>query len=163
MRSGDDDSGSGGIVVASAVSIGSGVGWDVCVGVADGSDVLVKVGDVSVAVAGIDGWQTNWENVSLYSLEWAPWARIQYKGQNLDFRRHLPFMIHCIRNNYDVVHGHLYLYLRWLRCKKKIAHFHTDPIGWERNPQQGVGLSPKDFSTIAANSDVNIASRSFRR
>jgi glycosyltransferase involved in cell wall biosynthesis len=117
-----------------------------------------KLGNqVTVAIAGRNSWCTSWDNVSLLSLKWIPWALLQYNGRTLDFRRHLPFLVHSAINDYDVIHGHLYLYLRGLRSKKKIVHFHASPLPFENYGLILPGMVPEHFTRVLADSDAQIA------
>ncbi len=116
---------------------------------------------VKVAVAGLENWKITWENVSLLSLRWAPWARIQIRQRSLDFRRHVPIMLHCLYNDYDIIHGRLFLYLRGLKGKRKIVHFNADPTFRETNVLKGSGIISKDFDRILADTDAQIAASEF--
>jgi glycosyltransferase involved in cell wall biosynthesis len=116
---------------------------------------------VAVAAASIENWKSSWENVTLLGLKFFPWALIRYKQQTLDFRRHLAFLIHCSTHRYDIIHGHLYYYLRGLPARKRITHFHNDPLKVDEKFIRLPSMQADDFNNILANTDAQIAVSQF--
>jgi glycosyltransferase involved in cell wall biosynthesis len=111
----------------------------------------VRLGhSVHVAAIGHDAWQCEWEGVRLMRLEMAPWARLNVDRRVFDFRRHLPYMALTSRRTFDVVHGHIYSYMRFLRAKQRIVHLHND-----------FSLEPADLDTIRRNSSAQVAVSQF--
>jgi glycosyltransferase involved in cell wall biosynthesis len=111
---------------------------------------------VTVAVAGAEAWRSEWAGVCLLGLASAPWARGTIAMRALDFRQHLPYVLLTRRHTFDVVHGHLYSYLRFLRAKQRVAHFHGDPF-WKGRDYEDLALRPTDFLTIGRHSQAQVA------
>jgi len=121
----------------------------------------VRLGhDVSIAVVGHTRWHSSWNGVQLISLSSAPWARFRVNGRVFDFRKHLPYMLFTRRSSFDIVHGHLYSYLRFLRARGYVAHFHSDPFYPGGNSQK-IDLQPSDLTNIVRYSDTQIAVSKF--
>ncbi|WP_018464908.1 glycosyltransferase family 4 protein [Calidithermus timidus] len=77
-----------------------------------------------VVSIGPEAWGREWLGVRLLQLKPLPWARTR----GLDFRNHLPYVLLCLRESFDVAHGHLYSYLRFLRVRARVVHVHHDPL-----------------------------------
>lgn len=77
-----------------------------------------------VVAIGPEAWTREWLGVRLVQLKPLPWAH--WRG--LDFRNHLPYVLLCLRESFDVAHGHLYSYLRFLRVRARVVHVHHDPL-----------------------------------
>lgn len=116
---------------------------------------------VNVGVAGVNQWQSSWEKVNLLSCKWIPWANIEYKHQTFDFRKYLPFLFHSYVADYDIIHAHRNYYVRGLRCKKRIVHFHGDPFYRGSDFYDHPELTLRDFSRILSDSDAQIAVSKF--
>jgi len=116
--------------------------------------------EVSIAVVGHRPWRSMWNGVQLVGLSSTPWARIYRKGRVLDFSQHIPYILFTRRHDFDIVHGHLYTYLRFLRAKGHVAHFHSDPF-YKGRKNEAIDLKLVDFAHIARNSDVQIAVSQF--
>jgi glycosyltransferase involved in cell wall biosynthesis len=112
---------------------------------------------VTVVSIGTRRWSASWQNVTLLGLPWLPWASIRLGGRALDFRRHLPLLLHCLSGGYDVIHTHLNNYVRGLRGRRKILHFHGDPFYPGSDPAQRLDLKPADFARILHDSHAQIA------
>lgn len=148
----------------------------------------------SVTVANVGNandvaWQADWQGVRLRSLAEASWARFSFAGRSLDFRRHWPYMLLTRQGRFDVVHGHIYNYLRFLPAQVRVSHFHSDPLhrgiaaaatvpatiaagtssadsssppATAKPPSGGrTGLSTADFTSLAQHSDLHIAVSDF--
>ena len=83
---------------------------------------------VHVVGFGAGSWSGEWSGVRLVSLKEAAWLRIRVAGRQLDFSRHVPFVVYTLSATFDVVHTHMHPYLRWMRGRLKVAHMHIDPL-----------------------------------
>lgn len=83
--------------------------------------------DVWIASVGEEAWRERWCGVQLVQLAHRPWARARSYGRTFDFRVHLPYIAFTRRERFDVVHGQMYPYLRFLRARARVAHFHHNP------------------------------------
>ncbi len=110
---------------------------------------------VTVAATGYTSWKTEWEGVHLRGMPMLAWARWSIGGKTIDFRHHLPLVWLTRRQTFDVVHGHSYGYLRFLRARARIAHFHGDPF-FKGQPGESLDLKPADLATIARVTDAQI-------
>lgn len=108
--------------------------------------------DVYVLTTGKTHWQTRWEGVHLVSLRYRGWAQLG----RLDMRIHLPYLLWTQRQRPDIVHGHGYFYLRFLAAKRRIVHFHSDPLP-NREATANLALTAADFAAIERFSDTQIA------
>jgi glycosyltransferase involved in cell wall biosynthesis len=77
-----------------------------------------------VVAVGQEAWQQEWHGVRLRQLKAMPWAHVG----SFDFSLHAPYVWLTRRERFDVVQGHLYPYLRFLRASKRVVHFHSDPF-----------------------------------
>jgi glycosyltransferase involved in cell wall biosynthesis len=111
---------------------------------------------VTVAAVGADEWRTSWRTVELRSVAPISWARLRVNTHVLDLRQHLPFVWLTMREPFDVVQGHLYSYLRFLRARIRAVHIHSDPM-YTGSRQEGIDLKEADFQCIARYSDVQVA------
>ena len=112
--------------------------------------------DVTVATTGTESWRTHWRGVKLSCLQSIGWARLHVAGRSVDFRSHLAYMLSCAVGHPDVVHAHNAYYLRFLRARRRIAHFHADPF-YRGTQATRTDLSPADFDAIARDSDAQVA------
>lgn len=101
-----------------------------------------------VVSIGPEAWAREWLGVRLVQLKPLPWVR----WQGLDLRAHLPYVLLCLREGFDVVHGHLYGYMRFLRARARVVHVHHDPLH---------GAAAGDLATIARHCDAFIAVSQF--
>jgi glycosyltransferase involved in cell wall biosynthesis len=89
----------------------------------------IKLGNtVSVAAIGPEEWQSTWQSVHLVGLRELSWARVRTPGREIDFGRHLPYILYTNRHTFDVVHGQNYAYLRFLRAGLRVVHYRKDPF-----------------------------------
>ena len=84
--------------------------------------------EVTVAAVGQEPWEVVWNGVKVVQLGATPWARVQLGDRTLDFSTHTPLVRLSRRHTFDVIHGHLYYYLRFLRARIRVVHFHADPF-----------------------------------
>lgn len=112
--------------------------------------------EVWVAAVGREAWEAEWLGVKLAQLRYAAWARGTFGGRTLDFRAHLPYMTLTRKYRFDIVQGHLYVYLRFLRAKVRIAHFHSDPF-YRGTASQSIALSAADFCLIERSTQAQVA------
>lgn len=101
-----------------------------------------------VVSVGPEAWRQEWQGVRLVQLKPLPWAR--WRG--LDFRAHLPYVLLSLREGFDVAHGHLYSYLRFLRARARVVHVHHDPL------HEGAGA---DLAAVARHCDAFVAVSQF--
>jgi glycosyltransferase involved in cell wall biosynthesis len=122
------------------------------------SRAQVQLGhEVWVASMGKKDHLADWHGVKLLTLRVAPSAALKFKEKRLDFSVHLPFMLLTYRNDFDIVQGHLYNYLRFLRAKIRLTHFHSDPFFEFGNNS----LKQADFILIAKTTHCQIAVSDF--
>jgi glycosyltransferase involved in cell wall biosynthesis len=115
---------------------------------------------VVLACIGKEAWQTTWQGVNLHSLTPLPWARVTVLGRTVDVSRHLPFVLLSWRQSFDVIHSHLYYYLRGLRAKARIAHVHGDPLHQGMGDHK-VGMSKADFALLEQTASSFVAVSQF--
>lgn len=126
--------------------------------------------DVTVVAVGTEAWVSSWQGVKLVQLRWQPNLRLELAGRTLDFSVHAPLVRFTRRNDFDVVQGHLYYYLRFLKAKLRVSHFHADPFyagsdptGPSADPSTGpsaeqVGAAKRaEFRLIARCSSAQVA------
>ena len=111
---------------------------------------------VYVAAAGCENWDADWQGVRLVNVRFASWAAGRIGKRKLDFRAHIPLMSLAYRQLFDIVHGHGYFYLRFIKAKIHLAHFHGDPFFTE-DSGTGPSMQPADFRLIARTTDAQIA------
>lgn len=116
--------------------------------------------EVTVAATAHRPWRGVWRGVRLRGLAKAPWARLRLGGRAIDLTRHLPFVALTLAEPFDVVHGHLHSYMRGLRARARVVHFHTDPYHDGGN-DEGLDMKPTDFLTVARYSHAQIAVSTF--
>jgi glycosyltransferase involved in cell wall biosynthesis len=115
----------------------------------------------SVEVAGTANtqWRSSWQGVQLISLPITKWAQLHMRGLKADFRDHLPYIWRTHRRRYDVVHGHNYLYLKFLRAPIRVAHVQTDPFYAGSSATKA--FSDADFEALLRGSTVQVAPGQF--
>lgn len=101
-----------------------------------------------VVAVGREAWQNQWHGVQLRQLASMPWAHLG----SFDFGIHAPYVLLTQQQHFDVIQGHLYPYLRFLRANKRLVHFHSDPF------HQGADAN---LPNIAAHCDAMIAVSNF--
>jgi len=116
--------------------------------------------EATIVVVGHTPWCSSWNGVQLIGLPDTPWARLRINGRVLDFRQHIPYVLFTRRYPFDIVHGHLYSYLRFLRARGHVAHFHSDPFYPGQNSKK-IDLQPADLKNIMRYSDAQIAVSKF--
>jgi glycosyltransferase involved in cell wall biosynthesis len=115
---------------------------------------------VTIAAIGKEARSSTWHGVRLLSLRPVPWARVRVGKRVLDFRLHLPYVFLTRRQRFDIVHGHLYIYLRFLRARGHIAHIHGDPF-YRGSRNEGIDLKPLDLQCIARYTNRQVAISKF--
>jgi glycosyltransferase involved in cell wall biosynthesis len=113
---------------------------------------------VFVGNVGKNSRRSSWEGVNLLRMSSLPWAYLQVADMAFDLRIHAPFIFLTYKEQFDVIHGHQYHYLRFLHSKIRIAHFHSDPF---HKGDGSTALSGKDFALIAKTSDAQVAVSGF--
>ena len=116
--------------------------------------------EVWMAVAGRSSRRSMWHGVHLVGLPSAAWAHVRANGRDFDFRRHLPYLQFTTPQGFDVVHGHLYSYLRFLHARVRVVHFHSDPF-YSGHGNQHFDLKPEDLAHIRQHTDAQIAVSQF--
>ncbi|MHB1414312.1 MAG: glycosyltransferase family 4 protein [Chloroflexota bacterium] len=112
--------------------------------------------EVHLVSVGKERWDGEWRGVHIASLPAMPWARLGINGRVLDLRLHLPYLLFARRRSFDLAHAHLYTYMRFLPCEKRVVHFHSDPF-YKGNGPIGFDLKPADFSCIRKYSHAVVA------
>ncbi|NJN65396.1 MAG: glycosyltransferase family 4 protein [Chloroflexaceae bacterium] len=115
---------------------------------------------VSVVVVDREPWGTEWQGVQLRGVPMLHRAVVRLGPRQFDFRRHLPYLLFTLRQPVDVVHGHAYSYLRFLRAPARLVHFHGDPF-YRGSKNESFDLKPADFLNIARFSHAQIAVSEF--
>jgi hypothetical protein len=105
---------------------------------------------VTVATAGPQPWRAAWEGVELKVLPHTGYATASWGGKRWDFRQHGAFLWETWTHEYDVVHSHNYGYLRLLRGKMELMHFHSDPLYRDESIR---GWRPEDFDSLLKAAD----------
>ena len=109
---------------------------------------------VTIGCAGTHAWEAEWEGVQLIGRPPARWARKKLYGRTMDFSQHVPLWKLTRSRPYDVVHSHLYAYLRGIRAGIRVVHFHVDPL---YGGADGTGFSKADFDSVYHNADIIVA------
>lgn len=112
--------------------------------------------EVTLVSVGPEARQTTWQGVTLRQLPLVPWARARFGGHTLDLSTHTPLIRLTQRENFDIVQGHLYYYLRFLRAGARVAHFHADPL-YGVGEEEVLAAKRADFRVIAGSSDAQVA------
>jgi glycosyltransferase involved in cell wall biosynthesis len=112
--------------------------------------------DVWVVTTARRTWQRVWNGVTLAALPEARWAPLHSRRYLLDLRIHIPFVRFCHEQRFDVVHGHEYPFLRFVRAPLRIAYIHNDPFWTERDPGQW-WYQAQEFGILQRHSDLRIA------
>lgn len=113
--------------------------------------------DVWVASVGDSAWRSSWEGVTLTQLHARPWAKISLgRGRSMDISKMLPLIALTRGRHFNVLHGQMFSYMRFLRGDIRVIHFRSDPF------HQGTGsrndrTSERAFDLIATTSDAQIA------
>ncbi|MEM6429348.1 MAG: glycosyltransferase family 4 protein [Deinococcota bacterium] len=115
---------------------------------------------VVLACVGREAWQTTWHGVTLRALKPLSWAHLRFLGRSINLSRHLPFVLLTWQQSFDVVHSHLYYYLRGLRAKIRLAHVHGDPLHQGMGDHK-VGMSAADFALLERTANGFIAVSKF--
>ena len=125
------------------------------------SKLQVKRGhQVTIVCGAPSGWSSYWHGVNLMGLPLASWARLQTPGLQLDFRFHLPLVNLCRRAQFDVIHTHSYEYLRFLKSKLRVIHYHSEAV----DPSPGAReRETKRFNLVNQTSQAKIAVSQFVR
>ncbi|MCL5027322.1 MAG: glycosyltransferase family 4 protein [Chloroflexi bacterium] len=113
-----------------------------------------------VAAVDKEPWQEEWRGVRLIGLRQVRWARVRVNGRELDLSQHMPYVLFTGLHGFDVAQAHHNPYMRFLRARARVAHFHADPF--ERGSGNGShALRPADFASIAQHSDAQVAASHF--
>jgi glycosyltransferase involved in cell wall biosynthesis len=112
--------------------------------------------EVWVVTVGTNHWEETWQRVKLVQLRHSPWARLRVGKRSFDFSIHLPLVKLTQRHKFDVIHGHLYYYLRFFRAKVRLLQFQADPFHGVSAEDRALSKAA-DFSGIGKNSDAQIA------
>ncbi len=107
--------------------------------------------EVWVVSVGSEGWHETWCGVQLIQLRIQAWAQLRVGGRQLDFSVHLPYIALTRRHTFDVIHSHMYPYLRFLRSKIRAVHFHNNPHS----------LSEQDLAQSVRHSDLQLGVSEF--
>lgn len=111
---------------------------------------------VTLVSVGSSSWQTTWQGVTLRQLAAVSWARASFGGRTLDLGTHLPLLRLTQREAFDIVQGHLYYYLRFVRAGARIAHFHADPL-YGADEMSAQEAKCADFHVIAQCTEAQVA------
>jgi glycosyltransferase involved in cell wall biosynthesis len=112
--------------------------------------------DVMVVCVGPETWQSQWCGVTLRSFQPLRWARVL----GVDLSHHLPFVLLTLRKKFDVVHGHLYYYMRGLRAGIRMANVHGDPLH-KGMGEHAIGMDAETFALLERTVDGFIAVSQF--
>lgn len=110
--------------------------------------------EVTVVAVGPERWETAWQGVRLLQLQGTPWARVSLGSHTFDLSTHTPLIRLTQQEKFDVVQGHLYYYLRFLRAGARVSHFHADPL---YGAGRALEAKRADFEVIAGCSDAQVA------
>lgn len=115
---------------------------------------------VTVSAICDHAWTTTWRGVHLVGLPPARFARIHCGDREIDLRLHLPYVLYSRLHQFDVIHGHLYPYLRFLRSPRRVAHFHSDPF-FVGSSNEGIDMKPADFISVERFTHAQVAVSQF--
>jgi len=116
--------------------------------------------DVTVAGLADATWTGQWHGCSLVGLQPVRVAKVSVAGRVVDLSRHFAFVFFSWRHRFDVVHGHLHPFLRWVRGRIKVVHFHADPF-FKGTTDLDVSWSRQDFCSAARHSDLGVSVSGF--
>lgn len=116
--------------------------------------------DVWVATTARESWQSEWQGVKLRGLAQAGWARLRSRDGIMDWRVHLPLLQLTRAEEFDVVHGHEYPYLRFVPARLRLAHIHNNPF-WTQSLPNRWRSQKGEFRTLQAHSEGRIAVSEF--
>lgn len=111
---------------------------------------------VTVAAVGRERWESAWRGVRLVARPGVTWAHGTVAGRSADFRSHLAYMLYLARLRPDVVHAHNYYYLRFLRARRRVVHFHADPL-YRNTRGTRTDFAAADFDLVGRHSDAQVA------
>ncbi len=111
--------------------------------------------DVWVAAVGTETFNVRWRGVTLVSFSRVAWAKFRIGKRTVDFRSHINYVLLTISRPFDVIHGHFHNYLRLLRARIRVAHFHGDPFH-QGEPHEHIAFKDTDFRLIGRTTDVQI-------
>lgn len=116
--------------------------------------------EVFVAATGRPAFHTVWQKVHLCRLAPLTWAYLKFQARTIDFRQHIPYIILTLKHKFDIIQGHHYSYLRFLRARRRIIHFHGSPF-YRGSKNEGIDYKVTDFQIVANSSDAQIAISKF--
>lgn len=105
-------------------------------------------------------WSATWEGVTLRCCRRVAWARVSVGERIIDLRIHAAYISLAVRRRFDVIHGHLYYYQRFLPARLNCVHVHADPF-FAGNGEAHISLTASDFQLIARTSQAQIAVSEF--
>jgi glycosyltransferase involved in cell wall biosynthesis len=111
--------------------------------------------DVTVTAVGSESWERRWRGVRLMARRSASWAQATIGGRSLDLRTHLAYAFYAARLRPDVLHAHNYYYLRGLPARRRVVHFHADPL-YQGARGVRTDFSAADFALVARTTDLQI-------
>lgn len=112
--------------------------------------------ETSVAAIDRETWRAEWKGVRLIGLRAAHWARVKVNEREIDLSQHLPYILFTRRQAFDLVQAHHSAYMRFLRARGRVVHFHVDPLQ-HKNGNGNYALKPADFASIVQHSDAQVA------
>lgn len=112
---------------------------------------------VTVATAGSHPWISRWHGVKLLNLRAWEFAKLSVNGRCYDFRQHSAFVWETVHHSYDIIHAHDYGYLKFLRSRQKIMHFHSDPLYRDEAMSETNYWKPPDFNIVKKSASKVIA------
>lgn len=117
--------------------------------------------NVSIVIVSNDAWKEQWRGVELVSIKPFPVGELRMGEREIDLRGQIALMLFCLRRRIDVVHSHLYSYLRFIPARGRVVHFHGDPYFKGGMPHEQLDYKPEDFTTVAKYSDAQIGVSEF--
>lgn len=92
--------------------------------------------DTWVAATAADSWRCDWGGVTLAGLAEPRWVpSVGLAGGMVNLRTHAALIAFCRRELFDVVHGHEYPFLGFVRASLILSHVHNNPFWSEPNPR----------------------------
>jgi glycosyltransferase involved in cell wall biosynthesis len=98
-----------------------------------------------------ENWQGSWQGVRLLHLQPYRWARFNILGKVKDFRSDLPLAVLIQSGRFDLVHLHEHLETRFFGARRKVMHFHNNPLA-DRDAAEFANDAPQYWARVGKSS-----------
>lgn len=107
-----------------------------------------KGDDVTVAGIRSDATSYQWKGVEIRGVKPLRWAKAHALGREWDFRQHVALLRVTRERHWDIVHTHMYHYVRFVPTDLRVVHIHSNPD--VNGDAQGFQRLDKDADLIVA-------------